>query len=541
MRDYRAELVTVLGNATDIAQRRNVGAELLASSEELESQIKQWQPTLMFYGFYNAGKSTLLNALLGDDLAKTADQPCTVVVSEFNFHGYRVYDAPGIDAPVEHEAVAMEQIERCHVILFVVESGGAFEEAQSAEEVAKLLRRGRRTIVVLNDKHGLSVNSDEVLGLRARFRDNIARADAGAEAADFDIYMVNALTALRARKSKNEEFIEASGLNDIEQVVLRALKENSGVSAVVLPATRLAGELTNMREALGQRLSSDEAKAAEAFLQKLHATRVAVLGNLSGDLHGLRSWFVPVIEDCMRRGQDTLDGGPLEDYVERANQKLERRLTEAFDVLGEELRDLAARIDAESPDLDEAGPEDEETRGDGWVKRILGKVDAKEAARLAESKEGIDAIKQGMLFLRKLKVPGFKGRWSRTLGKWAGKAGKGLGVALQLAQAAFELKKAHDAQAKYEEDQRRQRERLRSHARSAAEHVEDQVMVELRKNVLDAFSPLEARAKAELEREARESDDVREDLARLTTWSGAVATVLEELRSVGVDETDAKR
>ena len=55
--------------------------ESLCTNEELDSFLKHidsklndFRPTLMIYGAYNAGKSTLLNALFGkDEYAKTGE------------------------------------------------------------------------------------------------------------------------------------------------------------------------------------------------------------------------------------------------------------------------------------------------------------------------------------------------------------------------------------------------------------------------------------------------------------------------------------
>jgi len=40
-------------------------------------------PVAMVYGFYNAGKSTLINALLGDERAPTGDVPTTAEAKEY--------------------------------------------------------------------------------------------------------------------------------------------------------------------------------------------------------------------------------------------------------------------------------------------------------------------------------------------------------------------------------------------------------------------------------------------------------------------------
>ena len=67
--------------------------------QEVQSKIAQCNPTLMFYGVYNAGKSTLLNAIMGQAVASVADIPETHQVTGYKWNGYELFDTPGINGP----------------------------------------------------------------------------------------------------------------------------------------------------------------------------------------------------------------------------------------------------------------------------------------------------------------------------------------------------------------------------------------------------------------------------------------------------------
>jgi len=87
----------------------------------IEEKLNNFKPTIMVYGTYNAGKSTLINALFGqEELAKTGDAPETSTVSEYEYNGYTIYDTPGINAPQEHEKVTTEHLKKCELVLFVL-------------------------------------------------------------------------------------------------------------------------------------------------------------------------------------------------------------------------------------------------------------------------------------------------------------------------------------------------------------------------------------------------------------------------------------
>ena len=68
--------------------------ELVTSDERLRVAV---------FGKYNHGKSTLLNALIGQEVFKAADKRETLEVSEFESEGVIWIDTPGLDADVHGE------------------------------------------------------------------------------------------------------------------------------------------------------------------------------------------------------------------------------------------------------------------------------------------------------------------------------------------------------------------------------------------------------------------------------------------------------
>ena len=53
--------------------------------------------SIMVYGVYNAGKSTLINALIGQNIAPAGDIPLTDRVDEYRWGQYAILDTPGVD------------------------------------------------------------------------------------------------------------------------------------------------------------------------------------------------------------------------------------------------------------------------------------------------------------------------------------------------------------------------------------------------------------------------------------------------------------
>ena len=110
------------------------------------------KPKVMVYGIYNSGKSTLINSLCKEEVAEMADRPMTDQISEYDRGDYYLVDSPGVDAPIEHELVTEEYLNKCHVILFVISSKGVFEDRANYQKLAKLVEKDIPFIIVLNDR-----------------------------------------------------------------------------------------------------------------------------------------------------------------------------------------------------------------------------------------------------------------------------------------------------------------------------------------------------------------------------------------------------
>ena len=111
-------------------------------------------PVVIVFGIYNAGKSTLLNALMGEERAAVADRPETSVVTAYEWNGFRLLDTPGIDAPAEHERVSREQLSRSDVVLFILSTTGSFDEKAIYDEIVTIVKAGKPLMVIVNNKDG---------------------------------------------------------------------------------------------------------------------------------------------------------------------------------------------------------------------------------------------------------------------------------------------------------------------------------------------------------------------------------------------------
>lgn len=193
---------------------------LEAVANELEQRRGSASPEVMVYGVYNAGKSTLINALFGREEAKIGDVPTTDKVDVYQWQGFRLHDTPGIDAPIEHEEVTQEKLDRADVVIFVISTDGVAAEGKTYQVAAKLLHSRRQVMLVLNNKSALEPDSVELIAIRDQMRKSLQQAadDLGLGSVEqVPIFVVNALSGLRAKLEDKASLLQHSGLPLLEQ------------------------------------------------------------------------------------------------------------------------------------------------------------------------------------------------------------------------------------------------------------------------------------------------------------------------------------
>ena len=203
-----------IANEIEIISKEYVSNDsAIKFKNHIEDKLNNFNPTLMIYGIYNAGKSTLVNALFGErEKAKTSDVPETSIVQAYDYKGYTIYDTPGINAPREHEEVTEEHLKKCELVLFVIGNIGSFEDRYIYEKIANIIIAKKPILIVLNNKAKHSPTSQELINEINRVNENLSKIcdEFGIVNAELnvDIITVDALDALDGKVENDIELIE---------------------------------------------------------------------------------------------------------------------------------------------------------------------------------------------------------------------------------------------------------------------------------------------------------------------------------------------
>lgn len=230
LKDYQSELSAKAARVEALFKKypdQTVGLEK-TFVEINELKIKTVEPQIMVYGIYNAGKSSILNELMGEDKAKVNDVPETDRVTYYDWQGYKIADTPGVFAPIEHETVTEEHLRKADVVLFVMSTTGSNEKLENYARMKAIADAGKKIIIVLNDKNGDMGKNDASINLiKRQVAVNMQRV--GIEDVDnkYCIVTVNAKRANTGRLKGKPALIEKSGMVELKDVILSELKRTS--------------------------------------------------------------------------------------------------------------------------------------------------------------------------------------------------------------------------------------------------------------------------------------------------------------------------
>lgn len=184
----------------------------LPVEKSFEDKKTQPDASIMIYGVYNAGKSTLINVLLGREEAAVDDIPKTDQVTAYQWGPYSILDTPGVDAPIAHEKVTKEQMLKADAVIFVVDPVGTAEEAKTLSVLMDLRQEGKQVFLVFNEKK--PINDEDFIRLKEQTRERLQEIAAArkmdAVLKEIPIVKINAKRALQGYLKSQPRMVELS-------------------------------------------------------------------------------------------------------------------------------------------------------------------------------------------------------------------------------------------------------------------------------------------------------------------------------------------
>ncbi|PLW80581.1 hypothetical protein C0585_01790 [Candidatus Woesearchaeota archaeon] len=263
MKDIKNEIIQISERFIELSDGRLEENKVNEIKDYIKEKISDFNPVISIYGTYNSGKSTLLNALLGKEVASVGDSPETYQVQKYKWGDWTIFDTPGIDAPIEHEMETNEQIKKSECILFVISSDSNFEEEYIYKKIKDLAERNKPIIIVCNDKTNVlgSSNITDEAEILERVSENISKIAGSSEIYQLknpEIIFVNAKSALKGKMENKGLLINSSLINDLENKILNLLKTRDEIDIINSLIDYFSEPISELRSAIEKETNNEE-------------------------------------------------------------------------------------------------------------------------------------------------------------------------------------------------------------------------------------------------------------------------------------------
>lgn len=493
-------------------------ARIEAMEQEIAVRSSNHQPIVMVYGVYNAGKSTLINALLGEERAEVGDVPKTDRVDAYQMGDVTILDTPGIDAPAEHEQISREQLAKTDAVIFVLCSDGVLEELSTYQEIEKILRADKPMLVVINNKNGYKPTDQAYITLHEKFRSNLYAHFAGDEPmlAKLDhvpTHLVNAKAALDGKLKNKPALVEISHLPALAKAVQRLFEQTDSAQVAKTLSVQLQAVLQQAIEQASsqnkdtelarlQELIADVRQSQPAVSQKVmnHAerSRAALKSQLTEMLQNGNAEIEPVLANWQ-----TDQGNYFEAQLVREMQRLDAQAAQVSRLL----LSMPGNIELESD-------QESSSQGQGFAD-LAGSLIQKGLKlgynEKTVAKGMIEVMKQGKQWFPAM----FKGIGPKTMGKMAGKAAPFVGPAIDVVMAGWDYYKAQEVVERQARKQRQHLESIRLKVSSLVDELYETLADSVDDSLHDSYFPLVSSLQQSLQTLTGESASLAADIASM--------------------------
>ena len=427
--DFKKQLNDILTRLKEdtapYMEKMPIVAAKMADIEKLyKEKIENTKPQIMFFGLYNAGKSSLLNELLRDDVAKVADVPTTDHVDYYNWRGYTIADTPGVGAPIEHEEVTNEAIRKADVVLFVMTNAGSFEKKENYVRMKDIVDAGKKIIIVINDKSNFLPQEcyEEMMQVQQKIYDNMMALGINNVKERFTILFVNAKLAHKGRTANKPLLWEKSQIAELESYILSEMKNSDDFAVIRHAIYEINQDVEAIVEAIREQLSqvdtNPEYMAIQKVLNGLHNAKIQVRKNMSDFISSQTNKLGVTLPDAIWAVKE--DQAKIDQTVQQAQQNLSEKVKAHLeDQLQTVVDDLsmdwtnfvvemqkleAQRIRVDEPQVEAAQSTEIPEENTDFIKESMGawaesKMDAETARTIAsEGTQLLEGIMKGAGF-----------------------------------------------------------------------------------------------------------------------------------------------
>lgn len=246
------------------------------------------KPKIMMCGIYDAGKSTLINALMKKEVAIVSDRPETFRIDEYDNGAYILVDSPGVDAPIEHEKVTNKYLNKCHIIFFVVSTKGTFESQTNYKYMYDFIKSDIPFVIILNDKDGIMERDyKEIIKIKHKIIQNLKNISQNPNIdRKYQVIVVNAKRALKGAIENKKNLYKKSRILMVEDKINEIIQKNNALEMLLMPINNMNSIINEVEKEQISKLSQYSDKNYEKYIESLNIKRDNILNEICIDIKG---------------------------------------------------------------------------------------------------------------------------------------------------------------------------------------------------------------------------------------------------------------
>lgn len=380
VRQVRDRLASLAGQVEEVARvhagdstsTERTGRPTVEALERLREKIVNDDFVILVAGEFNTGKSTLINAILGERVLPAYAVPTTAVLSEISWaeqpraslraidpdsrtglagdqievalaeleqyvtideddpaaaekwglaeigwplpllrNGVQMVDSPGLNEDPRRSKVTQGYLARADAVLFVIDATRALAASEREFLDLQVKALGHEDMFFVCNKINQVLDPDEQNMVRQRVR---RRLGADWDAGDDRVFFVNAYAALAGRRQGDQAAVTSSGMPHLERALADFLHTHRAQLKVVPPARHLQLVAADLREAIHRQLAMLDRDVED--LQQAYQKAQGPLRRLERERH----LIVRQVEQH------------LAETAEQVRSQAERKLQEAADL-----------------------------------------------------------------------------------------------------------------------------------------------------------------------------------------------------------------